>query len=488
MSARFSLFPASRGYAARMSRRARVQRWTSRAGGVRVRSALSAAFVVAVAVGLAGLGLIYVARQTLTGNVDNTAMQRAGLVTEALQSGDPAVLRQTLRTAPGEQSVVQILDGSGFVIDASPGLTEHPAITTKRPVADLEIWQQTVPGDGQDPFRIAATTVSTRDGERIVVVAQSLRPVDESIEVISRSTAVGMPLLALVVGMATYYFVGRSLRPVEGIRRRVAGITARDLHARVPVPAARDEVAALAETMNQMLDRLQAASDAQRRFVADASHELRSPLATLQVGLDVMTPATPQVTRLRSETDRLARLVADLLLLARADEHGLRPRDGDVDLDDLAYNHRERLAARHPGLKVDAQIAPVRVRGDLHQLDRVVANLADNAARHARTHIRFVVRCEKQTAHLSVEDDGPGIPTADRERVFDRFVRLDDSRTRDDGGSGLGLAIAREIAYGHQGRIVVETSELGGAALHLTLPRPAEAVAANQPEEAACAS
>jgi signal transduction histidine kinase len=229
-------------------------------------------------------------------------------------------------------------------------------------------------------------------------------------------------------------------------------------------------VAALAETMNRMLDRLQSAADAQRRFIADASHELRSPLATLQVGLDVMTPATPQVARLRAETDRLARLVSDLLLLARADEHGLRPRDDDVDLDDLVYTHRERLAAQHPQLKVDAQITPVRVRGDLHQLDRTVANLSDNAARHARTHVRLAVHAEGSTAHLTVEDDGPGIPVAERERVFGRFVRLDDSRTRDDGGSGLGLAIAREIAYGHLGTVAVETSALGGARLHLTLP------------------
>jgi signal transduction histidine kinase len=176
------------------------------------------------------------------------------------------------------------------------------------------------------------------------------------------------------------------------------------------------------------------------------------------------------VARLRGETDRLARLVADLLLLARADEHGLRPRDDDVDLDDLAYTHRERLAAQHPRLMVDAQITPVRVRGDLYQLDRTIANLGDNAARHARTHVRLAVRAEGSTAHLTVEDDGPGIPAADCERVFDRFVRLDDSRTRDDGGSGLGLAIAREIAYAHRGTVAVETSALGGARLHLTLP------------------
>jgi signal transduction histidine kinase len=440
-------------------------------GGVRVRSALSAAFVVAAAVGLAGVGLVYTARQTLTGSVEDSALERSGQVTEAIQSGDPDILRRTLRPAPGDQTVVQILDSTGQVIDASPGLYDRPPITTLRPGLGATQWQQRlVPPDGEDEVRIAATTVATAQGDRIVVVAQSMRPVNESVEVLTQSTAIGMPLLALIVGLATFHFVGRSLQPVEAIRRRVAGITAKDLRARVPVPAAWDEVAALAETMNRMLDRLQSAADAQRRFIADASHELRSPLATLQVGLDVMTPATPQVARLRGETDRLARLVSDLLLLARADEHGLLPRADEVDLDDLAYTHRERLAAQHPQLKVDAHITPVRVRGDLHQLDRSVANLADNAAQHARTHIRLVVRAEGPTAHLTVEDDGPGIPAADRERVFGRFVRLDDSRTRDDGGSGLGLAIVREIASGHQGTVAVETSALGGARLHMTLP------------------
>jgi signal transduction histidine kinase len=452
-----------------------------------VRSALAAAFVVAAAVGVAGVGLVYTAERTLTAGVDDTAMQRSGQVIDAVQTGDPGLLRQTLRPVPGDQTVVQVLDSDGRVLDSSPGLLGRPPITALRPAPGRSRWEQGVVAPNEDDqFRILATAVGTKAGPRTVVVAQSLRPVNESVEVLTRSTAAGVPLLALIVGMATYYFVGRSLRPVEGIRRRVAGITGRDMAARVPVPTARDEVAALAETMNGMLDRLQSASEAQRRFVADASHELRSPLATLQVGLDVMTPVTPQVVRLRAETARLARLVADLLLLARADEHGLRPNESDVDLDDLAYRHRERLAAQYPHLRVDARITPVRVRGDAHQLDRTVANLGDNAARHAVKHVRFVVRSDGKAAHLTVEDDGPGIAVADRERVFHRFVRLDGSRTRDDGGSGLGLAIAQEIAFGHNGCIAVETSRLGGAGLHLTLPLPVGKPAAA--EEAPCAS
>jgi signal transduction histidine kinase len=269
------------------------------------------------------------------------------------------------------------------------------------------------------------------------------------------------------------------LRPVEAIRRRVATITAQELHARVPVPAARDEVAALAATMNAMLDRLEAAADAQRRFVADASHELRSPLATIQVGLDILagtaTAGATRLLRLQAEAQRLGKLVADLLLLARVDEHALALRHDDVDLDDLAYAERDRLRAEHPVLRVVSKIEPVRVSGDADRLERAVRNLGDNAARHAAAEVTLAVWADSEGAHLVVADDGPGIEPADRQRVFERFVRLDDSRARDGGGSGLGLAISREIVAGHGGDISVAddlpgTDHHGGAVFHLRLP------------------
>ncbi|GIH03583.1 two-component sensor histidine kinase [Rhizocola hellebori] len=448
-----------------------LSRWG--VGGIRLRSALAAAAVVSAAAALAGVLMVYSARSSLTANIDATASQRSGQVAAAITSGDEARLAQTLRPAAGDQTIVQVLDQSGQVVACSPAITGLPPITDLRPAAGQTLWQQGLLPSGDDPFRIVATSVPAGAGSRIVVVGQSLQPVEESLEVVTDSFLAGIPLLALAVGLATFVFVSRSLRAVEAIRGRVATITARDLRARVPVPRARDEVAALAETMNAMLDRLQAASDTQRRFVADASHELRSPLTTLQVGLDVLAAGDeppPGVQRLRIETGRLGRLVADLLLLARADEHGLRPRDADVDLDDIAYSHRERLHRQYPHLLVEAHIAAVRVPGDAHQLERAVGNLCDNAAQHARTLVTVEVWQEQSTAHLIVADDGPGIDPADRERVFGRFVRLDTSRSRNVGGSGLGLAITREIARGHHGTIAVETSPGGGAALHLRLP------------------
>jgi signal transduction histidine kinase len=246
------------------------------------------------------------------------------------------------------------------------------------------------------------------------------------------------------------------------------------LHERVPVPLANDEIRRLAETMNAMLERLEAAATTQRRFVADASHELRSPLSSLQVGLELLetgraSPDGATLAMLHDETDRLNRLVADLLLLARVDERGLAPRAEEVDLDDLLDAERVRLQAQ-PGPKVGTRIQPVKVRGDRGQLGRAIRNLVDNATRHAAGRVDLRLWSDGAAAHLEVADDGPGIPAADRERVFDRFVRLEGSRQRATGGSGLGLAIVHEIIIGHRGAVIITDTAGGGATFEVTLP------------------
>jgi signal transduction histidine kinase len=445
--------------------------------GVRLRSALTAALVVGLAVAAAAVIFIATAKAGLTRNVDALAAQRAAEVVSALRGDDGPDLDDTLRPGAGDRSEVQVLTAGGALVASSSAISNQPPLTALRPAAgQTRREQRSVPSIGDDPVRILAIGVDTPDGRRIVVVAQSLRAVSESADVMTSTLAWGMPVLVLIVGLATFVFVGRSLRPVENIRRRVATITAQDMHSRVPVPAARDEITALAETMNAMLDRLEAAADVQRRFVADASHELRSPLATVQVGLDYLAATTSpehglsQLRRLQAETERLGRLVADLLLLARVDENGLALRHDDVDLDDLAYAERDRLRARHPGLNVLTKVEAVRVRGDAGRLERALRNLGDNAARHAASRVTLSAWADADGAHLAVADDGPGIGPDDRQRVFERFVRLDDSRNREDGGSGLGLPISREIVVGHGGEIRVE--ECAGARLHIRLPLP----------------
>lgn len=456
--------------------------WWSRLGSVRLRSALSAAVVVAFAVGVAALGLVIAAEDTLTSNVDATAAQRSDQVVAAIRAGDEIRLAETLAASPGDQTLVQILTPAGEVVAASDAISGRPPLTGVRPAVGETVQAEArLPLRVTDPFRIVATGVPTGDGGRIVVVAQSLGPVNESIEVITGAALVAMPLLAAVAGAATFLFVGRSLRPVEQIRRRVATITSRDLHARVPVPRVHDEIGALAETMNAMLDRLQASTEAQRRFVADASHELRSPLTTLQVGLDVLAANDElpqhQIHRLQGEATRLGQLVADLLLLARIDEHAEPAVASDVDLDDLAYRQRDRLQAQYPRLRIRAQVVPARVQANPGHLDRAIRNLADNAARHARSEVTLIVNVHSGLAELTVSDDGPGIAVADRERVFDRFIRLDDSRTRSDGGAGLGLSIAREIVQAHGGTLVIDDNqETGGSGACLRLRLPAAQV------------
>ncbi|SBT51905.1 sensor histidine kinase [Micromonospora narathiwatensis] len=430
--------------------------------GVRLRSALAAALAVAFAFAVGAAAFVYLARADLVGNVDATARQRAAEVASAVAADDQGALAQTLKPSPAEQTLVQVLDPSGRVEAASAALAGSAPLSPLRPAPGQELREQRLlPFADEDPYRVIAEGVATGSGTRTVLVAQSLRPVNESTEAVAAVLAVGLPPMLLVVGAAVFLFVGRSLHAVEAIRRRVAGITARDLHARVPVPEAYDEVRALAETMNGMLDRLETAAASQRRFVADASHELRSPLATVQAGLDRLAVAplpaanAELVGLLRQESERLGRLVADLLLLARIDERGPARRHDDVDLDDLAYTERDRIATRRPDLTVRAQLAPVRVSGDAHDLGRALRNLVDNAARHARSEVVLRVATDDGWGCVDVTDDGPGVPEGQRERIFDRFVRLDDSRARTDGGSGLGLPITKEIVAAHGGSVRV---------------------------------
>jgi signal transduction histidine kinase len=316
-----------------------------------------------------------------------------------------------------------------------------------------------------------------------VLVAAPVTAERESVSRLTTYLLLGFPLLLVAAGGATFWFVGRSLLPVERIRRQVAAIGARRLDERVPVPAADDEIRRLAITMNAMLDRLEAASNAQRRFVADASHELRSPLATLRAAVDVSVEDAGATSwrelspGMRAEVDRMSRLVDDLLLLAKVDEHGLSLDRGDVDLDDVVESEARRV--RDLGaVAVSAATQPVRVTGDAAKLAQVVRNLSDNAVRHANGAVRFELALEDGVAVLHVDDDGPGVPAADRDRVFDRFVRLDPSRGRESGGSGLGLAITREIALAHAGRVEAGESPLGGARFTVVLPAAGSAGAA----------
>ena len=447
--------------------------------GVRMRSALAAAVVVAVASVLAGGVLLVTARGILIDNANAAANDRAGQVIEAIKGGGTDDLTALLRPLPHDRTVVQVLDASGQVIAASDALAGQAPMSALRPHTDERAREgRRLPFAHNEAFRIVAAGVSTATGRRTVLVGASLDTVDDGTEAVITALVIGLPVLAVVVGAATFLFVGRTLRPVEAMVRQAATITSRNLHARLPVPAADDEIAALAATMNTMLDRIESASSVQRQFVADASHELRSPLATIHANADLLEsaglPAAParSVARIQRESVRMARLVEDMLLLARVDDRQLAIQRGDVDLDDLVYAERERVALEHPHLLVEGTIAPVRVEGDADALQRVLRNLVDNAVRHAAKTVTIDVRTAAGMGEVVVGNDGPPIARADRDRIFDRFVRLDDSRSRAGGGIGLGLPIARDIVTAHGGAITVDDLA-DGAAMRIRLPLPA---------------
>jgi signal transduction histidine kinase len=285
---------------------------------------------------------------------------------------------------------------------------------------------------------------------------------------------IGLPLVLLVVGGTTWVVVGRALRPVERIRSEVAAISDQRLDRRVPVPGSRDELHRLALTMNQMLERLHASRDRQQRFVSDASHELRSPLASIRQAAEVARrhpealPEGELAEAVVEESLRMQRIVEQMLVLTRTDESGLRERR-ELDLDDIALAEAARV--RREGLTVDVSgVGGGRVVGDHVALSQVVRNLVDNAARHAKSRIALQLTESEGWVVLCVDDDGDGVPTQERERVFERFVRLDEARSRDAGGTGLGLAIVREIVAAHDGTASVTDSSLGGASFVVRLP------------------
>ena len=285
-----------------------------------------------------------------------------------------------------------------------------------------------------------------------------------------------LPAVLLLGGIA-WLATGWALRPVEAIRSERAGITAHALDRRVPVPGSGDEIARLAVTTNRALDRLEEAQVRQRRFIADAAHELRSPIASLRTELEVALAHQagadwPAVVRSAlADAERLASLAEDLLLLARLDGGEPLP-DARVDIADLARSCVARLRRRTrggPHLSCRAT-GPAIVAGSAPQLGRMLGNLLDNAVRHARSRVTVTVRVEGGRVVLEVEDDGPGVPAASRELVFERFARLDDARSRDAGGAGLGLPIARDIAARHGGALQIADSP-AGARLVARLPR-----------------
>lgn len=430
---------------------------------VRGRTTLGATAVVAVALLVGAFSFYGVLSASIHDSTERAAEQRLSELAE--RAGGPGGKGIDAL----EDEILQILGPDGSVRAASEEARDKLG-STPLPADDDP---QTTTVDG-DTVLVVSEEI---DGDQTLVLAVSMDDDAETLATVATLLGIAVPLLLLLVAVTTWLVVGRALRPVERIREEVDGITAERLHQRVPVPETADEIAALATTMNGMLDRLDAAATAQRRFVSDASHELRSPLATIRQHAE-LAHAHPEVTSIgelaevvSEEGLRLQGIVESLLLLARLDE-GAGTHDEPVDLDDIALAEVRRL--RTAGIDVDGTgISAARVSGDPRLLGQLLRNLADNAVRHSRGRVAIGVVPSDGYVFVTIEDDGAGVPAEERERIFERFVRLDDARSRDAGGSGLGLAIARGIASSSRGSLTVDDSRWGGARFVLTLPRSA---------------
>lgn len=438
-------------------------------GSIRVRTTAAAVLVVGVSLLIAAVAMVVLLKRSLREHVQSSAHIRAEAIADELELGASQAV-----TAVGDEDeeFVQVLDAGGRVVLASPNVAGEEAIARLVPG---KATTEPVPFE-TGPFMVVASRSSGPRGPVTVIVGRSLEGVTEAAAAVTGLLSVAVPLLLVVVGAVTWRVVGRALAPVDAIRSEVEAISSRELYRRVPDPPGKDEIGRLARTMNRMLTRLEEGHVRQRRFVSDASHELRSPVATIRQHAEVAL-SHPDGTNLGElaevvleENLRLQRIVEDLLLLTKIDEGTLRIRTAPVDLDDLMFEEAARLRTAS-NLKIDVSgVSAGRVSGDREKLERLLRNLTENAARHARTTIAMSLRERDGEVVLTVDDDGGGVGKPHRWRIFDRFVRLEESRDRDSGGSGLGLAIVREIAVVHRGTVSVLDSTLGGARFEVRLP------------------
>jgi len=441
---------------------------------VRARTTLLATVVSGTALVLGAFLLVSAVDQSLHRSGDDLSRGRVQDLAAQAMAGDlPAAL------PIGGEGVGQVFAGDGRVLAASPNVSGKPPITSAaRARAPRALVVDGAPDDaGTETYQVWVSAVPTAHGTVTVVAGSSLESVQEATRTLRRDLLVAVPLLVLLVAAGTWIVVGRTLRPVEQIRGEVAAIgdDARPSGRRVPVPRTDDEVGRLAVTMNEMLDRLESAQRRQRAFVADASHELQSPITALRTQLEVALEDPGDdwralAARLLDDTDQMERLVRDLLFLARTTDGAVAPTTTLVDLDDTVLEEVARV--RVGGIDVDTcGVSAAPVRGNADELRRLVRNLLENAVRHARSRVEVTLVAGATTVRLDVRDDGPGVPDEHREHVFDRFWTADEARSGRS-GSGLGLSIARAVAVRHGGSLDLAARN-GGA--HFVLQVPADA-------------
>ncbi|RMB61354.1 ATP-binding protein [Tessaracoccus antarcticus] len=437
------------------------RRW----GGLslRLRLTLVTAGLLCLGLILGAVALTAVVSASRISVLDEVALERASTVARLAEEDR---LPEPLPVAePGE--IAQVLDGTGLVVESSANASRTLPLLAADQVARLR-------GDGpatlatayDDQARLVARAATWRGQQVTVVVSLPLRDVEGVLHALRVSLVGVVPTLTVLLALVIWLALGRALAPVEQLRKAAASVAREGGPGALPVPNADDELGALARTLNEMLDRLERAAVRQRSFVEDAAHELRSPISVLRATVEVARShpdalSTAELAAdLEPEVLRMQSLVDDLLLLARL---GAAPVQRIPQ--DLGTIVGDGVSAARAGVSVEVRGNGVAY-ADPSSIGRVVRNLVDNATRHALTRVRVTI----SDGRVVVEDDGAGIAEQDRERVFERFVRLEEARDREAGGSGLGLAIVREIARDHGGDVVLGESDLGGLSATLVLP------------------
>ena len=437
---------------------------------LRLRLTLVVTLAVGLALTVASFVLVNSMSNTLFGGMAESAAAQVDKVADAVERGQPLPPED-----PASATMILVEDQAGKVVASVPQ-TGQQAVEG-RPVP-VERARATGAAEARPPAEdfeiVPARQVSTPQGEvRTVRAISRSGQITQSIDLVVNSLLVAAPVLTIFVGWLTWFAVDRALRPIEAVRRRAEAISHSTLDERLPEQDTGDEVGKLTSTLNRMLDRIASGARRQREFVSDASHELRTPLAAMRAELEVSLAHRDSAdwrnvaTRLLDDHRRLERLTGDLLTLARLDEAAVSRRAEPVHLDEIVAG--EITAVRHA--EVRPSLTPVVVTGVVPELVRLVRNLLDNADKHASGVVEVSLRVDARHALFTVDDDGPGVPPDQRERVFDRFFRVDGSRDRASGGVGLGLALVRRIARSHGGEVTVTASpSLGGARFEVRLP------------------
>lgn len=438
-----------------------------KAGSLRFRLTAVATLVVGVVLAVSAFAVLTVQRVQLTANLDASLQQRADLIASDLAANNSTAAL----FSNDEDRAVQLVGVGGRVLAVTANLEGQPALSNPLGTGQFEVvrTRSDLPLE-DDAFRVLSRRIETSSGPAVLHVAENSDDLRDAIRNLTFAFLAMVPTVAVALGALIWWLTGRTLNPVDRMRAQVDAITATRSDQRLLISERNDEISRLGATMNLMLDRLTAASERQRRFVADAAHELRTPLTRIRTNLDVdlaqpeSADSLATLKTIRQETIALQSLLDDLLYLARSDANESPRHREPVDLDDIVMQEIRDIRSTNQGLAVDASnVSAAHLEANPQHLRRVVRNLLTNAVHYAESTIVVELSEHAGVVELAISDDGPGVPEPMHEQIFERFARVQDSRSRDDGGSGLGLAIVRDIVEEHGGTIIYDASHHPGA-------------------------